>query len=510
MSVGHYFANFTLLCGKYEWTIWNNATNDFGQCFYNLCIVSPFHALLAIISAYYIGLSSTAYYLRTNRQKWVVYFRSLSVIILAIAPFVCLMVTIAFHAHVMHEQGISYYIGGSVEAFSWVIHFIYVCCLLERVTPSIRGKRGALCIFIVVLIIDCLSCKTKIQNNRNDDPFRTISTVHAIVRLSCLTLYLCTLIPAGDDSESQYEELNLTNERLSERTPLTRSFTEYGGFREDTDPNYLGVARSDSNRLSRLFLYWVNPLIKKGRKDLIKSPDDVFDVPPALSTLANSEKFQQMYSDPRNKSIFRVLYKLYGKEFMLIGGLKFIADCAGFSSPILLNLVVKFMEDKSEDIRLGYVYAAGLAASTFVVAMCNTHFNLLINELKLKVRAAIVTAVYKHVIGVSSVELNKFNTGEVMNYMSTDTDRVVNFGPSLHAVWSLPFQLIITIILLYQQLGISSLTGVGITILMIPLNKFVADKIGSMSTKMMKVQRDFGRLFRFFSREISRTDYRAC
>ena len=76
-----------------------------------------------------------------------------------------------------------------------------------------------------------------------------------------------------------------------------------------------------------------------------------------------------------------------------------------------------------------------------------------------QVRAAIVTAVYKHVIGVSSVELNKFNTGEVLNYMSTDTDRVVNFAPSLHAVWSLPFQLIVTIFLLYQQLGASSLSG---------------------------------------------------
>ena len=120
--------------------------------------------------------------------------------------------------------------------------------------------------------------------------------------------------------------------------------------------------------------------------------------------------------------------------------------------------------------------------------MCNTHFNLQISELKLKVRAAIVTAVYKHVINVSTVELNKFNTGEVLNYMSTDTDRVVNFAPSLHAIWSLPFQLIVTIVLLYQQLGVSSLTGVGITILVIPLNKFIADKIGSMSTKMMEAK----------------------
>ena len=70
---------------------------------------------------------------------------------------------------------------------------------------------------------------------------------------------------------------------------------------------------------------------------------------------------------------------------MLIGILKFIADSAGFLSPILLNWVVNFMEDKTTDIRLGYVYALGLATSTFAVAICNTHFNLLISELKLKV-----------------------------------------------------------------------------------------------------------------------------
>ena len=135
------------------------------------------------------------------------------------------------------------------------------------------------------------------------------------------------------------------------------------------------------------------------------------------------------------------------------------------------------MENPSADRRWGYVYAMGLTLSTFAVSLCNAHFNLLINELKLKVRASLITSVYKHVISVSSLELNQFSTGEVINYMSTDVDRIVNFGPSLHAVWSLPFQLLVTIALLYQQLGVSSLAGVGITILMIPLNKYVADKV---------------------------------
>ena len=407
-------ANLTQLCGTHNWTVWNNQTNDFGQCFFAIAVVSPAHALLAVASSYYIGLKSAPYYLRTRQQKWVLYFRGLATLLLSLAPLICFILSAILDTDVLTEEGISFYVSNSVECFCWLLHFIYVMILLERVTPSIRGKRGALCLFVIVAIVDCLRCKTIITRDVSDPRLYTLTRIHAILRLACLTLYFLTLIPAGDDSESQYEEL-LTNERLNERSPLLRSITSaYGGFREENDPHYLGVAREGSNWLSQFFFYWVNPLIKKGQKDHLKEPDDVFDVPYDLTVPANSELFQQMLNDPRySGSLFKILYKIYGKSFLMIGGLKFLADCAGFSSPILLNCVVKFMEDKEEDIRYGYAYALGLAVSTFMVAMCNTHFNLFISELKLKVRAAIVTAVYKHVISVSTVELNKFNTGKI-------------------------------------------------------------------------------------------------
>jgi len=91
-------------------------------------------------------------------------------------------------------------------------------------------------------------------------------------------------------------------------------------------------------------------------------------------------------------------------------------------------------------------------------------------------------------VTVSKSSLNKFSTGQIINFMSTDTDRVNNFGPSLHAAWSLPFQFGVTLILLYQQVGISFLAGVIITVLLIPVNKCIANKIGDLSTKMMEAK----------------------
>ena len=119
------------------------------------------------------------------------------------------------------------------------------------------------------------------------------------------------------------------------------------------DPHYLGVAKEDSTFLSKFVFYWVNPLIKKGRMGLLQTPDDVFDVPPAMAASVVSEKFRAARDSlgMRRDSgivVMRVLFKCFGAQFFAIGSLKFIADCAGFASPLLLNGLLAFMENREE------------------------------------------------------------------------------------------------------------------------------------------------------------------
>ena len=200
----------------------------------------------------------------------------------------------------------------------------------------------------------------------------------------------------------------------------------------------------------------------------------------------------------------------YGVQFVGVGSLKFAADVLGFAGPLLLNRLVAFIEDAGEDVKWGYLYAALLTASAAAAALCNVHFNLLVSELNLKVRASVVSAVYRfasgstcyrhildfhtcilrrHTLDVSSADLRgRYRAGEVINFMSTDTDRIVNFASSFHAAWSLPFQFVVTLALLYGQVGLSSLAGVALTLLMVPLNRWVAKAIGAQSTKFMSAK----------------------
>ena len=47
--------NLTALCGNQSINIWDDAISDVGQCFTSLVLVSPVHALLAVVCAYRIG-----------------------------------------------------------------------------------------------------------------------------------------------------------------------------------------------------------------------------------------------------------------------------------------------------------------------------------------------------------------------------------------------------------------------------------------------------------------------
>ena len=182
------------------------------------------------------------------------------------------------------------------------------------------------------------------------------------------------------------EELPHAERRESSEPLLGRSMSSsnYGGFSEEVDPSYLGVAKQGAGWLNRLLFVWVNQLIQKGLRGAgnggLSSSDDLFDLPDELAVHAASDKFQHQWEAlertvppptptpaPTHQSstspgggrvgLLRLLYACFGREFLAIGVLKFGQDCAGFAGPILLNLVVNFMEDPTVPMSQGYVYA---------------------------------------------------------------------------------------------------------------------------------------------------------
>jgi hypothetical protein len=66
--------------------------------------------------------------------------------------------------------------------------------------------------------------------------------------------------------------------------------------------------------------------------------------------------------------------------------------------------------------------------------------------------------------------------GEIVNLMSVDAQRLQDVSGYLWMVFSAPLQITLAIWLLWNELGPSVLAGVGVMVLLIPINGVIAGK----------------------------------
>lgn len=77
------------------------------------------------------------------------------------------------------------------------------------------------------------------------------------------------------------------------------------------------------------------------------------------------------------------------------------------------------------------------------------------------------------------------STGDIVNYMAVDTQRLQDLTQYGQQLWSAPFQIVLCMASLYQLVGSPMLAGVGIMILSIPLNGLIARIMKSLQKKQM-------------------------
>ena len=74
--------------------------------------------------------------------------------------------------------------------------------------------------------------------------------------------------------------------------------------------------------------------------------------------------------------------------------------------------------------------------------------------------------------------------------MSVDSSNINNASAYLWILWSAPLQICIALYLMYSTLGSAIFTGLGILILLIPLNGIVTNKLSSYQRKQMTIKDD--------------------
>ncbi|KAJ4949341.1 hypothetical protein JOQ06_020856 [Pogonophryne albipinna] len=254
--------------------------------------------------------------------------------------------------------------------------------------------------------------------------------------------------------------------------------------------------------LSRITFNWLNSMMFKGnRQPLVQ--EDLWELQEEDSTATINDHFQFFMKSELAAARVRLEKKLKKKQDSKTKGATFqnpntnglangvsqdvlMMDLLAFASPQLLKLMISFTQDKSRYIWEGYLYAVLLLLVAILQSLFLQQYFQRCFVLGMKVRTAIIAAVYKKALVVSNDTRKESTVGETVNLMSADAQRFNDMTNFIHLLWSCPMQILLSIVFLWIELGPSVLAGLAVIVLMGPINGLIANKARKIQIKSMK------------------------
>lgn len=172
----------------------------------------------------------------------------------------------------------------------------------------------------------------------------------------------------------------------------------------------------------------------------------------------------------------------------MAGCIRFLMITCQFTSPYLFRLLIQFVGHAGAPLWEGFMYAVTLFGCSLMFALLTAqHFHRAYN-VGLRARTVLISIIYRKALKLSSTAKQTTTVGEIVNLMAIDAHRFFDSLVNLHIMWAGPLTIGIAVYFLWGLLGVASMAGLALMILLIPVNIWIARKLKQLQTQHMKVQ----------------------
>ncbi|KFG82056.1 putative ABC multidrug transporter [Metarhizium anisopliae] len=244
--------------------------------------------------------------------------------------------------------------------------------------------------------------------------------------------------------------------------------------------------KKQGGMFSLAFFYWLNPLIYKGSKKILK-PDDLYPLDKRLSVSNPLNGFinlsgRSLKPDLSSVTLLFRLVETVGPSLLQPVPARLLLIGFSFCQPFFIQRLTSFLQEDSSSvggIGVGFIGASiliysGLALSTSMYWYCQY-------RVLTRFRATL-----GHIIYDKSLQLPTVDDG-VLTVMSMDVNRVYGGLHNVHELWANTTEVALAAWLLQRQIGTAFVTPiviVGICIgLTVAVGKFAAKYQGDWSQK---------------------------
>nr|POE76226.1 metal resistance protein ycf1 [Quercus suber] len=446
------------LCGNAEgWGPMSPYRWDFTPCFLDVWVV-----LVAVFGI--VGGASATWYLLKRATPEVVkkdwhFYTKLAVIGTLVATTVAQAVL-----QIVRFPGVWF---GDFRFWSTVV--LLVALLVVGYIQFIEHWRSrvpnavVLVFWLFLVIVDGVKLRSLVSQHLYEQHIAYFAVFTASVGLALLSFILEWLVPKR---KSAYDALGDEDE-----CPL-----------------------ESANIFSRLTFSWMSPMMKYGYKEYL-TQDDLWNLRKTDNTKCTYDDFATAWdrqAETKNRpSLWLAMFSAFGGPYFIGAAIKTISDCLAFIQPQLLRFLISFVDSyRPGNEPQPPVKGAAIALAMFAVSIgqtaCLHQYFQRSFETGMRVKAALTAMIYRKSMRLSNEGRSAKSTGDIVNYMAVDTQRLQDLAQYGQQVWSAPFQIILCMISLNQLVGVSMFAGVGVMLLMIPVNGFIARISRNLQKTQMK------------------------
>ncbi|KAL1483280.1 hypothetical protein MTO96_033307, partial [Rhipicephalus appendiculatus] len=236
---------------------------------------------------------------------------------------------------------------------------------------------------------------------------------------------------------------------------------------------------SKASFISAIFFWWFNGMVFRGYKQPLRL-GDMWTLDQVNATRHIANNFDHFYRrDKPSKKAYTAKGGADDTELILLGFHKLAGSLLTFVNPLVLDLLIRFM-DSDDPAWHGTLFACTMFfASNGRVPV------------QQPVRVPHIPRVHAYALCHDQRHLQegRFTTGEIVNLMAVDTQRIMEYIQVFNYLWTTPIQVALATYLLWQQLGVATLGGLFVMVSLLPINGWVTTYLRKYQVSIM-VQKD--------------------
>ncbi|KAK8620541.1 hypothetical protein V6N13_067014 [Hibiscus sabdariffa] len=249
---------------------------------------------------------------------------------------------------------------------------------------------------------------------------------------------------------------------------------------------------SNAGIFSLLTFSWMGPLIAAGNKKTLDL-EDVPQLDSSDSVIGAFPKFRNRLEAADSErtgvttlKLVKALFFSAWKEILLTGLFVLMNTVASYAGPYLIDTFVQYLNGQREFENEGYLLVAAFFVAKLVECLSQRWWFFKLQQVGIRLKAVLIAMIYNKSLTLSCQSKQSQTSGEIINYMTVDAQRVGDFSWYMHDTWMVAVQVTLALLILYKNLGLAAIAAFVATILVMLANIPLGKMQENFQEKLMK------------------------